>query len=109
MNFSLTADAEQDLLDITANLAKERPQLALDFFDEFTATCHRLAEMPEMAPKVPRSIRQAAPILSDCRRWPLKRFRDHLIFYKPEKNHLLVLRILSGKRDLPILFGEWNY
>ena len=38
MNFSLTADAEQDLIDITAYLAKERTQLALDFFDEFTAT-----------------------------------------------------------------------
>jgi toxin ParE1/3/4 len=109
MKFSLSGDAEKDLLEITAYLAEDSPRIALEFFDEFSAACQHLAEMPEMAQRVPEYISQAAPILAGCRRWPLKRFRDYLIFYKPEKDHLLVLRIINGRRDLPTLFGEWNY
>ncbi len=109
MKFSLTADAENDLFKIAAYLAKDNQQIALDFFDEFTATCNALAEMPKMAQKVPEYISEVAPILSDCRRWPMKRFRDYLIFYKPEKSHILVLRVLNGRRDLPILFADWLY
>lgn len=109
MKFSLTADAEKDIFEIVAYIAQDNPTVAGEFFDELTDTCNRLAEMPEMAQRVPKYIRETAPILSDCRRWPMKRFPNHLIFYKPEKDHILVLRVLNGKRDLPILFSHWEY
>ncbi len=109
MKFSLTADAEHDIKEITKFIAEDSPQTALEFFDELTGICNRLAEMPLMAQAVPEYIRETAPILSDCRRWPMKRFSSYLIFYKPEKDHILVLRVLNGKRDLPVLFNEWEY
>ena len=109
MKFSLTADAEKDIFDIVAYIAQDSPMAAGEFFDELTATCSRLAEMPEMAQRVPKYIRETAPILSDCRRWPIKHFSNYLIFYKPEKDHILVLRVLNGKRGLPVLFSEWGY
>ena len=109
MKFSLTEDAEKDIFDIVAYIAQDSPKAAREFFDELTATCNRLAEMPEMAQRVPKYIRETAPILSDCRRWPIKRFPNYLIFYKPEKDHILILRVVNGKRDLPILFIHWEY
>jgi len=42
--------------------------------------------------------------LRDLRRIPVKRFEKHLIFYRLEKNELLVLRVVHGARDLESLF-----
>ena len=109
MKFSLTADAEKDIFEIVAYITQDSPKAAGEFFDELTATCNRLAEMPEMAQRVPKYIRETAPILSDCRRWPIQRFPNYLIFYKLEKDRILVLRVLNGKRDLTILFSHWEY
>ena len=109
MKFSLTKEAETDIKEIVGYLAQESPQAARNFLKEFTKACTHLAEMPQMAQKAPEEITETIPILSDCRRWPLRRFSSHLVFYKPEREGILVLRVVNGKRDLPVLFGSWEY
>ena len=42
--------------------------------------------------------------LRDLRRVPVSKFEKHLIFYRFEKNELIVLRVVHGARDLESLF-----
>jgi len=44
------------------------------------------------------------PKLADLRRWPVKGFPNHLIFYRylDEENTLIVVDVVHGARDLPV-------
>ena len=45
-----------------------------------------------------------SPDLHGSRRIPVFDFRKHLIFYRIEKDRLVILRIVHGARDLESLF-----
>ena len=42
--------------------------------------------------------------LQAVRRMPIAKFSKHLIFYRVEKDALLILRVIHGARDLESLF-----
>lgn len=42
--------------------------------------------------------------LSELRFWRVKGFEDYLVFYRALPEHLEVVRVLHGARDLPGLF-----
>jgi len=42
------------------------------------------------------------------RKWPVKGFKDILIFYKVTKDHIEVSRILHTKRDIQTILDDQN-
>jgi toxin ParE1/3/4 len=43
--------------------------------------------------------------LCDVRAWPIKGFRNYLIFYRLEEYGIMVLRVLHGARDIERILG----
>lgn len=94
MRYLLTSLAEADLLEVWEFIARDDPDAADRVVDEIRAALDRLAEMPR--------IGRARPELADVplRSWPV---RSYLIVYRPDVSPLLVVRIVSGFRDLDTL------
>ncbi|MCJ2045517.1 type II toxin-antitoxin system RelE/ParE family toxin [Methylobacterium sp. J-078] len=86
----ITDAAEADLERIGDFIALDNPDRALSFVNEILDRCLRLADAPRGFPLVPRYER------SGVRRRP---YRDYLIFYRVEDDHVDVLHILNGARD----------
>lgn len=38
--------------------------------------------------------------------WPIRRFPNHLIFYRPIDGGIEVIRVLHGAQDLDAIFGD---
>ena len=66
-----------------------------------------LADMPEMACEVNEDIRDKKSLLIGVRKWSMKKFRQHVIFYKKYGEGILIVRIIHGNRDIPNLLLDW--
>ncbi|MFT4691658.1 MAG: toxin ParE1/3/4 [Limisphaerales bacterium] len=86
-----------DLEDHFAFIHQDNPDAAQRFKEQARRDFEALVRMPEMGPRHP----MAHPRLKDLRFWPIKRFNNFLIFYRPIENGIEVIRVLHGARDLP--------
>lgn len=92
----LSDTAEQDLERIADHIAIGNRLRALSFIGELRDKCGALAEMPERFPLIPRYE------TAGVRR---RSYGNFLIFYRIERDRVVVLHILHGAQDyLPILF-----
>lgn len=83
--------AESDLLELWLNIAEENLVAADESLDSIQATVSLLATQPEMG--------RARPELSDgLRSFPTR--TSYIIFYLPEDDGLLVVRVLHHARDI---------
>jgi plasmid stabilization system protein ParE len=91
-----TRQASLDLLEIHDYIAQNSPQNAARFLDRLEEKCRFLAENPKLG--------QNCPALAEG----LSSFPEgnYLIFYKSASTGIVVVRVLSGFRDLESLFGE---
>lgn len=78
------------------------PDTALRFLAAAERSFAQLVAMPEMG--APRTYRNAK--LAGLRMWRVRGFREHLIFYRPTKEGIDVVRVLHAKRDLEGLFED---
>lgn len=86
-----TSSAESDLLELWLNIAEENLVAADESLDSIQATVSLLAAQPEMG--------RARPELSDgLRSFPTR--TPYLIFYLPDEDGLLVVRVLHHARDI---------
>jgi toxin ParE1/3/4 len=83
-------EAEADLLDIAAYIARDNPMRALSFIDELESRCADLLRFPEAGTPRP----ELAP---DLRSKPHGRY---VIFYTPGPTAVRIERILHGARDV---------
>lgn len=61
-----------------------------------------LASMPEIG-----SIWESPlPSLAGVRVWPIRKFKNYLIFYRPISGGIFVLRVLHGARQIDDLLRE---
>ncbi len=89
------------------SLVEKRPRairdlLALRFLDAAEASFEHLAAMPELG--VARDYRD--PRLSGVRMWPIGRFENYLIFYRPAARGVEIVRVLHAKRDIGAVFNS---
>ena len=95
--------AIQDISDIAVYLAEESgsDDLAFRFLDAAEASFEQLAAMPEMGVSegIPRSA------LAGVRMWRVAGFDSYLIFYRPARNGIEIIRVFHAKRDIDALFG----
>lgn len=88
--------AEQDLLDHFVYIGQRNPDVAERFLDAAEAACARLARHP----LVGRPWRLASPRLAGVRSWPIPRFRNYLVFYRPLDDGIEVLHVFHARRDI---------
>lgn len=86
-----TNSAEADLLELWLNIAEENLVAADDSLDLIQATVSLLGTQPEMG--------RARPELADgLRSFPTR--TPYIIFYVPDEDDLLVVRVLHHARDI---------
>lgn len=90
----ISMEAESDLEEIWSYIAKDSPKRADNFIDRIHAKCKVIVDMPEVG--VERD-----EILPGVRSFPIGRY---LIFYRIKPDHVEIVRILSGYRDIEALF-----
>jgi toxin ParE1/3/4 len=99
----LSGLARQDLLEIWEFIASDNLDAADRVRDTIFRAFERIASMPELGPRP----RFANPRLKNVRFWPVPRFRQYLIFYRPiAKGGVEIVRILNGARDIAALLDK---
>ena len=95
-------DVSEDILGIATFIARDSIPIALRFIDATEITVKWLLEHPGAG-----HLRDFDdPRLARIRSWPVKGFRNHLIFYEVEPNGVFVLAVVHGARDLPTVLRE---
>jgi toxin ParE1/3/4 len=88
--------AELDIEELAFYIAQSHPSAASDFLESVYWTCELLAGMPRLGASYRRPRRE----LNGLRRHPVRDFHNHLIFYRPIREGIEVVRVLHGARDL---------
>lgn len=70
------------------------------FYRAAEETCQLIAGQPGIG----RPIPYRNPLLAETRMFRMKRFTNHLIFYRPTKNGAEIIRVVHGARDIENLF-----
>lgn len=86
----ISAKAEQDLEEIGDYIARDDPNRAIAYIRVLRAKCLALADLPGRFPLVTRYEAQGV------RR---RVHGDHLIFYRAERDRIVILHVLHGARD----------
>ena len=91
-----------DLIDLAYYIALDNIEAAYQFLDKVEESFHDLERMPLMG-----SAREFQdPTLAGIRMWRVKDFPKNLIFYRPMKDGVEVIRVLHSSRDIAGLFSE---
>jgi toxin ParE1/3/4 len=95
--------ANRDLVAIYRHYAREAGIKVADrFFAQAEATFARLAGMPGMGTRYDPD----EPLYADIRYFPVSRFRNYLVFYRPLPDGVEVLHVLHGARDIASILAE---
>ena len=93
MPVHFAGSAEADLLDLWLAIAAENPMAADKVLDSIYGTAMLIGTQPEMG--------RARPELADqLRSFPTK--TPYIIFYLPESEGVIVIRVLHHARDIDI-------
>ena len=98
--------ALQDLTDIALFLAPDNVSVAERFMDAFDRTVALLTDSPFIGNLYPFRQRE----LADIRRFFVKGFPRHLIFYRVHETQdiLEVVHVLDGSRDILKIFRRFH-
>jgi toxin ParE1/3/4 len=95
----VTPKADQDINDLFTYIAQDNLDAAIRFFDSTRMTFAQLARTPGIG----NNCEAKNPRLQGLRKWAVKGFEKHLIFYSYSDEYMKVLRVLHGVRDIPTL------
>ncbi len=94
--------ALSDLIDLAYHIALDNVEAAYQFLDRAEETFRDLERMPLMG-----STREfQGPTLNGIRMWRVKGFPKHLLFYRPIKDGVEIIRVLHSARDIAGLLSE---
>ncbi len=96
MQLKFTNRSLHDLDDIWDYIAQDNHDVADRFVDLIRDKCKLLTETPEMG-------RERPEIEHGIRSFPVGNYH---IFYQIETDALIIVRILSGYRDIPAMFEK---
>jgi toxin ParE1/3/4 len=96
------AIAEQDLAEAYLFLGGESPEAAERLLDAVGDAIGLLLENPDVG----RPCSFVAPRAERMRSSALRAFPNYLIFYQVVGEHLEIIRILHGARDVPRVLGD---
>jgi toxin ParE1/3/4 len=90
--------ARRDLLEIVDYIAERNQPAAERLRDRFLAAIEMLSKRPLLG----HVRNDLVPLEMNVRFWPVARY---LIIYRPMTDGILVVRILSGYRDVAVILG----
>ena len=94
--------ARRDLIEHFVYLAEEAGlDVAERFLAKAEASFNVLAQQPEMG--APLTLKH--PALANLRKWRVKGFDNHLVFYEPRPDGVSIVRVLHAARDWWGLLG----
>lgn len=88
--------AKRDVLRAFVYIGENNLDAAERFLAAFDRDVRRLAEMPGIGAR--REF--ANPKLADLRSLPITGFTNYLIFYRYDDQHVQILRVIHGARDV---------
>jgi toxin ParE1/3/4 len=95
--------ARRDLVEIYYYYARKGTvSTARRFLGQAEATFQRLAKAPGIGSRYELDV----PIRAELRFFPVSRYRNYLVFYRPVEGGIEVLRVLHGARDLQGILAE---
>ena len=97
-----SAQAQRDLDTQAAFLQRSSPNVAIRFLESADSEMAKLASMPGLGGRWETNN----PQLADMRVWPVKGFKNHLIFYREIDQGIEVIRVLHGAQDIEAIFAE---
>ena len=97
-----TPQARRDLLELADYIARDSLDTAERFLDAAEAAFHLLASVPEM--RTPCEFR--VPEATGIRMWSIRGFQSHVVFYRPLKAGVDVVRVIHAARDIRSIFTE---
>jgi plasmid stabilization system protein ParE len=86
--------ALDDLDSIWGFIANDSPRAAERVVTKIVSSCQLLARFPLMGRQRPELTN------ADVRFWPVPRYPNYLVVYRPDASPLLVLAVLHGKLNL---------
>jgi len=97
-----TPQVKRDLLEHVLYLAEINPDIADRFIDASEMAFEKLAQMPLKGK--PQSFK--SPRLKGVRRWFIPGFDKYLVFYRPIKGGIELLRVLHGMQDIDTVMDD---
>jgi toxin ParE1/3/4 len=92
-----------DIIEVADYIAQTTSLTAADRFIAATdRTFEQLAAMPGMGTR----YEPDDPAYADIRYFPVSKFRNYLVFYRPLPDGIEVVRVLHGARDIAAIFEE---
>ncbi len=98
----LRGAAVNDLDEAAAYIQRDSPEAAIRFLEAAQETFGALARTPGLG----GLFESRNPRFSGVRIWQVKGFRSVLVFYRPIKGGVEIIRVVNGARDFAALFGE---
>ncbi len=97
------AQADLDVEAALAYYASEAPHMELSFLDALEKSYLHIQRQPRTG-----SLRYAHSLdIPGLRFWQCPRF-PHMVFYVEREDHIALIRILHGSRDIPATFQDLN-
>jgi toxin ParE1/3/4 len=94
--------ALRDLEHRSEYIRQHNPRAALRFLDAAEATIRQLAASPGIGARYDPEH----PALAELRFFPITRFKNDLVFYRPLADGIEVLRVLHGAQDIQSILAE---
>lgn len=94
--------ADRDLTEHAQYIARDNVEVGLRFYTAAEETFQALAALPKMGSA--RDYRN--PRLTGLRMWRVKDFEKYLIFYRPMRDGIEVIRVLRGEQDIEAILVE---
>jgi toxin ParE1/3/4 len=81
-------------------------QSSRDVASRYFQACRNTFELLAESPLLGALSAFSYPRLAELRVWQVRGFGKYLIFYRPVKDGIEIVRILHGARDIEALFDE---
>ena len=94
--------AKRDLIEQANFIAQDNLEAALRFLDAAEKTLTQLVRLP----RIGKSRKVKSRVFYNVRQFSIAGFEKYLVFYRPMKGGIEVLRVLHGARDLNLILGE---
>ncbi len=92
---TFSVEAERDLGDVFAYIARDKPRAAAEFVKRIEEKCRLLARFPDMG-TIRDDLSAGLRIFSVAK---------YAIVYRARTDDILIVRVLSGHRDIDSLFA----
>jgi toxin ParE1/3/4 len=94
--------ADEDINEQACYIARDSVQAALRFLQAVDQAIDHIGDMPFVGALYEHLNSRYAGV----RFWPVRGFENHIIFYRVQPEHVEIMRIFHGARDIPRVFDE---